>query len=435
MVSRMGDTKESQASLADQIEKALEDDAPDLGPVSVRLQIEGPGGLYEGQTVDITPSGALIRIADGKLVSAAQSRNLASFNRKVSKEFSSGMRIRLAGNGVFHEAGLVRVVEPEEKRDALMIACDFYTPLSPDECRRLGVDPEARADALKEILEAEIPPDQEPFADDPETEELPIVIEGDKDSSIRERRKAPRVDRVLYADVEGDFDAYKALVMNVSFNGALLTLTDPSFVPPTERDKLVLFTRRLGVQFGNGLVLRLLEPDISVQSDVVRVSERQSGTSHIVVIGCRFRRNLTPPECQRLGIDPPPADSADEAVLAVANPYFRQTRIRDLMVQAMKAGATDLHVKVYSLPRMRQGGILFNMDKDLVRPEEAHAMALELMSHEQAARFERDGDVELAYTIDDVGRFRVNVLRQRGLTGLAIRCIPGDVPTLDSLKL
>ncbi|MHC4223820.1 MAG: hypothetical protein ACYSUN_07515, partial [Planctomycetota bacterium] len=115
----MGDTKESQASLADQIEKALEDDAPDLGPVSVRLQIEGPGGLYEGQTVDITPSGALIRIADGKLVSAAQSRNLASFNRKVSKEFSSGMRIRLAGNEVFHEAGLVRVVEPEEKRDAL----------------------------------------------------------------------------------------------------------------------------------------------------------------------------------------------------------------------------------------------------------------------------------------------------------------------------
>ncbi|MHC4934570.1 MAG: PilZ domain-containing protein, partial [Planctomycetota bacterium] len=321
-------------------------------------------------------------------------------------------------------------------RAGIWIACNFYTPLSPEECRRLGVDSESRADALKEILESEVPPDQEPCPDDLETEDLPAVLEGDKGPpSGRERRKAPRVDRVLYADVEGDFDAYKALVMNVSFNGALLTLTDPSFVPPTERDKLVLFTRRLGVQFGNGLVLRLLEPDVSVQSDVVRVSERQSGTSHIVVVGCKFRRNLTPQECQRLGIDPPPADSAEEAVLAVANPYFRQTRIRDLMVQAMKAGATDLHLKVHSLPRMRQGGILFNMDKELVRPEEAHAMALELMSHEQAARFERDGDVELAYTIDDVGRFRVNVLRQRGLTGLAIRCIPGDVPTLDSLKL
>ena len=62
-------------------------------------------------------------------------------------------------------------------------------------------------------------------------------------------------------------------------------------------------------------------------------------------------------------------------------------------------------------------------------------MALDLMTREQAAHFEREGDVELASTIENVGRFRVNVLRQRGTSGLVIRCIPDKVPTIADLNL
>jgi twitching motility protein PilT len=105
------------------------------------------------------------------------------------------------------------------------------------------------------------------------------------------------------------------------------------------------------------------------------------------------------------------------------------------MRQALECGATDLHIKVGGPPRLRVAGSLLNVGSDAIDQDEAHAMALDLMTPEQAERFASDGDVEFAQAIDGVGRFRVSVLRQRGYTGLAVRCIPSAIPTFESLGL
>jgi twitching motility protein PilT len=172
-----------------------------------------------------------------------------------------------------------------------------------------------------------------------------------------------------------------------------------------------------------------------VQSDVVRVSERTQGADTLVVVGIKFRRSLTLGECERLDIRAPSIPAGVTAPAAESSPFAGTTNIRALMIEAMQAGATDLHIKVGSPPRLRMSGTLLNVGNQPLSYEQTHAMALDLMTREQAARFEREGDVELASTIENVGRFRVNVLRQRGTSGLVIRCIPDKVPTIAELNL
>jgi twitching motility protein PilT len=76
--------------------------------------------------------------------------------------------------------------------------------------------------------------------------------------------------------------------------------------------------------------------------------------------------------------------------------------------------------------------------KDRGRPlgaDDVHAMAVGLMGSQQAQRYEAEGDLELVFAIDRLGRFRVSVMRERGQTSLAIRCIPAAIPTIESLGI
>jgi twitching motility protein PilT len=105
------------------------------------------------------------------------------------------------------------------------------------------------------------------------------------------------------------------------------------------------------------------------------------------------------------------------------------------MEQAVEAGATDLHIKVGGRPRIRVSGTLSEIGEEVITQEIAHFMALDLISVEKANRFELEGDVELTTSLEKAGRFRINIYRQQGYTGIAIRCIPDKIPTIDSLGL
>jgi twitching motility protein PilT len=113
----------------------------------------------------------------------------------------------------------------------------------------------------------------------------------------------------------------------------------------------------------------------------------------------------------------------------------QRIRIYDLLQAAVKARASDLHLKVGSPPRLRVMGRLRDVNGNALGQEETRAMAAELMSPEMARRLEQEGDVELACTLDGVARFRVSIFRQRGQTGLAVRCIPAEIPTIESLGI
>ena len=110
--------------------------------------------------------------------------------------------------------------------------------------------------------------------------------------------------------------------------------------------------------------------------------------------------------------------------------------INDLLKIAVQSGASDLHLKVGSYPMMRVNGTLMvaSEDKRLERTD-TEAMAAVLFSPDHVEKFRRAQEVDLAYSLAGLGRFRCNVFQQRGTIGLVLRVIPTRIRTIDELGL
>ncbi|MDA8393017.1 MAG: PilT/PilU family type 4a pilus ATPase [Actinomycetota bacterium] len=97
---------------------------------------------------------------------------------------------------------------------------------------------------------------------------------------------------------------------------------------------------------------------------------------------------------------------------------------------------SDLHVKVGSPPRMRVNGELLKLsDQPTVSPSDAEEMALSVMRPELAESFGRTNEADCAYSVPGLGRFRVNVFRQRGSVGMVLRRVLTHAPSFDELGL
>jgi twitching motility protein PilT len=110
--------------------------------------------------------------------------------------------------------------------------------------------------------------------------------------------------------------------------------------------------------------------------------------------------------------------------------------IDDLLRFAAQSGASDVHLKVGSYPMMRVNGNLAicSEEKRLDRAD-TEAMADAIFTSEHREKFRRSQEVDLAYSLSGVGRFRCNVFQQRGSIGLALRVIPTRVKPIDELGL
>src|SRR6187200_3323405 len=111
-------------------------------------------------------------------------------------------------------------------------------------------------------------------------------------------------------------------------------------------------------------------------------------------------------------------------------------QINQLLQIAVASGASDLHLKVGSYPMMRVNGTLVvaSEEKRLDRSD-TEAIAQAILGPEHVEKFKKNQDVDLAYSIDGLGRFRVNVFQQRGTVGLVLRVIPTRIKTVDELGL
>jgi twitching motility protein PilT len=110
--------------------------------------------------------------------------------------------------------------------------------------------------------------------------------------------------------------------------------------------------------------------------------------------------------------------------------------IDELLTTAVANGASDLHLKVGSYPMMRVNGTLIvaSEEKRLER-EDTQEMAESIFSPDHREKFLRNQEVDLAYSIAGLGRFRCNVFQQRGTVGLVLRVIPTRIKTIDELGL
>jgi len=110
--------------------------------------------------------------------------------------------------------------------------------------------------------------------------------------------------------------------------------------------------------------------------------------------------------------------------------------VNDLLKVAVEMSASDLHLKVGSYPMMRVRGALMpvNETKKLDH-EDVVAMSAAVMSTPQRQKFKDAQEVDLAYSVPGLGRFRCNVFQQRGTIGLVLRVIPMQIRTVDELGL
>ena len=111
-------------------------------------------------------------------------------------------------------------------------------------------------------------------------------------------------------------------------------------------------------------------------------------------------------------------------------------QIDDLLRIAMERRASDLHLKVGNYPHLRIDGELAPLtDQPRVTAEDMLSMAFSMMSARQKQKFKETSEIDMAYGVAGLGRFRVNVFQQRGNVGLVLRVIPTKIRALDELYL
>jgi twitching motility protein PilT len=111
-------------------------------------------------------------------------------------------------------------------------------------------------------------------------------------------------------------------------------------------------------------------------------------------------------------------------------------KIDDLLRAAAAHDASDLHLKVGAFPVMRIGGELHTIvDAPRLRPEDTLDMAFSIMSNRQKQRLKEISEVDIAYGVAGLGRFRANIFQQRGSVSLVLRVIPDNPKSSSELGM
>ncbi len=118
------------------------------------------------------------------------------------------------------------------------------------------------------------------------------------------------------------------------------------------------------------------------------------------------------------------------------SPYGQEVFLHQLLGKALAAKASDVHLKVGQPPGARVLGEMVYFRVDKIRAEDTEAVARVLLAR-HPAREQLDGlqELDTSYDVATMGRFRVNIYRQRGSLAVVMRYIPATIPTIDSLSL
>jgi twitching motility protein PilT len=110
--------------------------------------------------------------------------------------------------------------------------------------------------------------------------------------------------------------------------------------------------------------------------------------------------------------------------------------VNDLLTTAVEHGASDLHLKAGSVPIMRVAGTLMPVPgARRLTHDDTIAMAAAVVPAALRERFKKSPEVDLAYSVAGLGRFRCSVFQQRSTVGLVLRVIPVQIRTIEELNL
>ena len=129
-----------------------------------------------------------------------------------------------------------------------------------------------------------------------------------------------------------------------------------------------------------------------------------------------------------------PAAPPRQASAHAASPEA-QALLENLLRRGVEAGASDIHIHAGTPLRLRLHGRFQALDDKPMSPESTEQAVLAALNGEQRAAFDEAGELDFAYSVAGLGRFRVNAYRQQhGVDGV-FRSIPKDPPTLEQLGL
>lgn len=109
--------------------------------------------------------------------------------------------------------------------------------------------------------------------------------------------------------------------------------------------------------------------------------------------------------------------------------------VTELLRYTVEMGGSDLHLKAGNVPFIRVDGELQPAPFPALSSNDTVGAAIALMPEHKRKEFEQSSEADFGYTMPGVGRFRINVFRQRGMVGLAIRRVRSEVPTIEELLL
>lgn len=109
--------------------------------------------------------------------------------------------------------------------------------------------------------------------------------------------------------------------------------------------------------------------------------------------------------------------------------------LKQMLVEMLNRKASDLHLRVGTRPCLRVNGILEQIMTDPMTIDLMEKVVTQILSEKQRDRFYRKNEMDLALSVAKLGRFRINLFRQRGTTGIAIRAVNTQVPSFDELNL
>jgi len=118
-----------------------------------------------------------------------------------------------------------------------------------------------------------------------------------------------------------------------------------------------------------------------------------------------------------------------------ANEPAQKLSIKQLLMVMVKKDASDVYIIAGMPPAFRIEGVIYPLKQAKLNPVQCEQLANSCMSGKQRATFAETYEMNLALAYPDLGRFRVNILRQRGSVAMVIRQIKLEVPTIDALGL
>ena len=109
--------------------------------------------------------------------------------------------------------------------------------------------------------------------------------------------------------------------------------------------------------------------------------------------------------------------------------------LKQMLVEMLNRKASDLHIRVGNRPHLRVNGQLEQIATDPVTIDLMDQIVSQILNEKQMERFNRKREMDLALSVAKLGRFRINLFRQRGTSGVAIRAVNTQVPNFEDLHL